>query len=484
LAGQWDFDFGDLRATAGNPLEYLGGEGSPVQTKTLFGTTEALGVPAIGGRVAKVMEVPGDVTRDIGYVMTHGIAPNGGGTRVNQYTLIMDVFVDTTGPGAASLWQTSSASNSDDGDLFWQGDNFGQGTGGYNGRGTFKAGEWHRVVAAYDMAANPPVVTKYVDGIKQDDWTANQGLDNARRSLLPTAVLFGDGDQDERRRMWVNSIQIRAGKISDAEATVLGGPSADGIPTDLKGGNVAGQWDFDFADLGASIGKPLSYLDGAEGETKNGTLYGTTADLGIEPINGEVAKVMKSPGELSKNIGYIMDHGIAPNGGGTRVNQYTLIMDIYVDTTGSSAASLWQTSSTSNSDDGDLFWQGSNFGQGHRWLQRPWHVHGRCLAPRGGRVRHGCESSGRREVRRRHQAGRVDGQPGSRQRPSLASADRGPLRRRRSGRASRVLRQLRPDPFRSPERRGNRLPRRALGRRHSGPHPAHDGDGPVGLRVR
>ena len=35
--------------------------------------------------------------------MNHGIAPNGGGTRVNQYTLIMDVFVGTTGPGAASL---------------------------------------------------------------------------------------------------------------------------------------------------------------------------------------------------------------------------------------------------------------------------------------------------------------------------------------------------------------------------------------------
>ncbi len=364
VAGQWDFDGGNLNATVGQALSYL----TPVaQAGTKFGTTGAgdlAEVPGIGGSAAKVMEVPGDLSRDIGYVMTHGIAPNGGGTRVNQYTLIMDVLVDTTGPGAASLWQTSSANNTDDGDLFWQGNNFGQGGNGYNGRGTFTAGAWHRVVAAYDMAANPPVVTKYVDGIKQDDWTANQSLDNARRSLAATAILFGDGDQDERRKMWVNSVQIRSGKLTDAEAAALGGPSADGIPQSIPQSNVAGQWDFDFADLGASIGKPLTYLDGAEGLTKAGTMFGITTDLGIADIGGEPAKVMMVPGDLDRNIGYVMTHGIAPNGGGSRVNQYTLVMDVYVETSGPGAASLWQTSSAGNTDDGDLFWQGNNFGQG------------------------------------------------------------------------------------------------------------------------
>jgi len=361
VAGQWDFDAGDLRATVGTALGYFD---PATQAGTQFGTTEALGVAKIGGESATIMEIPGDVTRQIGYVMTHGIAPNGGGTRVNQYTLIMDVLVDTTGPGAASLLQTSSLNNTDDGDLFWQGNNFGQGGNGYNGRGTFTAGEWHRVVAAYDMAATPPVVTKFVDGIKQDDWTANQGLDNVRRSLLATALLFADGDQDERRKMWVNSIQIRAGKISDAEAFELGAPTAAGIPQALKGGNVAGQWEFEFGDLGASIGKPLAYLDGAEGLTKTGTEFGIASSFGIETLAGQDVKVMKVPGDLDRNIGYIMDHGIAPNGGGTRVNQYTLVFDIYVAPSGPGAASLLQTSSLSNSDDGDLFWQGNNFGQG------------------------------------------------------------------------------------------------------------------------
>ena len=71
----------------------------------------------------------------------------------------MDIMVDTSGPGAASLLQISDpVNNADDGDLFWQGNNFGQGTGGYNGTGAFTAGAWHRIAAAYNEAAATPVV--------------------------------------------------------------------------------------------------------------------------------------------------------------------------------------------------------------------------------------------------------------------------------------------------------------------------------------
>lgn len=360
VTGQWDFNQGDLRATVGQPLEYFG----TTQAGTQFGTTTELGVTNINGQVARIMRVPGDVNNQIGYVMRHGIAPNGGGTRVNQYTLIMDVMVADSGPGAASLWQTSSTNNTDDGDLFWQGNNFGQGNGGYNGTDAFVPAQWHRVVAAYDMAANPPVVTKFVDGIKQDDWTANQGLDNPRRSLLSAALLFADGDQDERREMWVNSIQIRSGKMSDAEIVLLGGPSVEGIPATVPRSNVTGQWDFDRGNLGATIGKPLRYLDGADGVTQLGTAFGTATELGVTNMVGGEARIMRVPGDVVREIGYIMEHSIAPNGGGTRVNQYTLIMDVLVADSGPGAASLWQTSSTNNSDDGDLFWQGNNFGQG------------------------------------------------------------------------------------------------------------------------
>jgi hypothetical protein len=367
VTGQWDFEKGDLSATVGNALAFFGGDTGITKQKTLFGTTTELGISDINGKVAKVMEVPGDASPNVGYIMAHGISPNGGGTKVNQYTLIMDVYVEETGAGAASLIRLSNTNlnNGADGDLFWQGNNFGQGTGGYNGRGTFTPGAWHRVVAAYDEAATPPVVAKFVDGIKQDDWTANQGLDNARRAMQPTAVLFCDNG-DERRKMWVNSVQIRAGKLSDAEIVALAGPSAEGIPQTIPQSTVTGQWDFQFGDLGASVGKALQYFDGTEGITKAGTEFGTTTDLGVLDIDGKPAKVMKVPGDSSPDVGYIMAHGIAPNGGGTKVNQYTLIMDVLIDTTGPGAASLIRISNTNlnNTSDGDLFWQGNNFGQG------------------------------------------------------------------------------------------------------------------------
>ncbi|HWB05428.1 MAG TPA: hypothetical protein VG796_20510 [Verrucomicrobiales bacterium] len=368
VTGQWDFDEGDLRATTGAPLRYFD---PAAAAGTTFGTTRDFAIADINGQPALVMRVPGDLDRRIGYVMEHGIAPNGGGTRVNQYTLVMDVYVETTGPGAASLFQISSLSNTDDGDLFWQGNQFGQGTDGYRGTGAFTAGAWHRICAAYDMAATPPVVTKYVDGIKQDDWTNGQSLDNPRRALQSTAILFADGDVpnvDERRVMYVNSVQIRAGKLSDAQMVLLGGPDACGIPAELPVPQVAGQWDFERADLSATVGKPLAFLDGAGGVAQTGTTFGTAADFGITDIPGSTeaapGRFMRVPGELDRNIGYVMTHGISPNGGGTLVNQYTLIMDIYVDTAGPGAASLLQISSLNNMDDGDLFWQGNNFGQG------------------------------------------------------------------------------------------------------------------------
>ena len=383
VTGQWDFEKGDLRATAGTALRYFDptydGPSGTNANRTKFGTTTSFGIPDINGEVANVVYVPGDTgpgSRRLGYTMTHGIAPNGGGTRVNQYTIIYDILC-TNNSGAASLLQVSDpVNNADDGDLFWQVANFGQGGGGYGGTSALTSNVWHRIVAAYDEAASPAVVTKYVDGIKQDDWTADQGLDHVRRALLPTAILFGDGDQDERRTFWVDSVQIRAGKMSDADIFQLGTPSGSGIPVVVPQSTVAGQWDFDRSNLSATIGKPLQYVNtnydngGAlptPGTNANQTAFGTCSAFGVPLINGVDAQIVQVPGDTgagSRNLGYVMTHGIAPNGGGTRVNQYTIIYDILC-TNNSGAASLLQVSDpVNNADDGDLFWQVANFGQG------------------------------------------------------------------------------------------------------------------------
>lgn len=368
VTGQWDFDHGGLHATIGAPLAFLDGPDGLTSRETKFGTPAEFGLPELpGGSAAApstVMRVPGHLTREIGYIMDHRILPNGGGTRVNQFTVIMDLYVSSAGPPAAALLQTDSLDNQDDGDLFWQNGNFGQGEGGYGGTGRFTAGAWHRIAAAYDMAANPPVVVKYVDGIKQDEWTAGSSLDHPRRTLAPYAILFADGDADQRREIFVNSIQIRPGRLSDGQLALLGGPSPGGIPVALPETSVTGQWDFRSANLNATIGAPLRYLDGPEGLTRAGTIFDTTAALGIPDIGSAPSPVMEVPGDLDRNIGYIMEHRIPPNGGGTLVNQFTIIMDVMVDVDGTGAASLLQIDSPDNTNDGDLFWQGDNFGQG------------------------------------------------------------------------------------------------------------------------
>jgi len=236
VRGQWDFAFiagkDQLGATVGQPLEYLDGTSGMTAMATQFGTTTDFGIPDIGGQPANVMFVPGGNSTQLGYILRHGIGANGGGTRVNQFTLIYDLYWDSTGPGFASF-VNFDVSNTSDGDFFWRraDGGFGQGGGGYEGDTVLTGDAWHRVAFAVDMAANPPVVTKFLDGVKHaDQLMPNNQLDGPRRTLpLEGFVLFGDED-GERHPCYVNSIQLREGKLSDAELAALGTPSSLGIP--------------------------------------------------------------------------------------------------------------------------------------------------------------------------------------------------------------------------------------------------------------
>src|SRR5262249_11624706 len=218
VTGQWDFDQCDLSATVGQPLEFFDGPNGQTAAGTQFGSTTSFGISDINGVPARVMHVPGTQNNRIGYIMRHGIPANGGGTRVNQYTLIEDAYWEKTGNGFASFINFDP-SNTSDGDFFWRVSDggFGQGGGGYEGNTFLDGGRWHRIVFAVDMAANPPVVTKFLDGVKHADQLApNNVLDGDRRSMpVQGAVLLSDGDEGEQRGCYANSIQIRAGKVSD-----------------------------------------------------------------------------------------------------------------------------------------------------------------------------------------------------------------------------------------------------------------------------
>jgi hypothetical protein len=219
VTGQWDFNSGDLSATIGTGL---GDFGSTTLAATTFGTA------TIGGGTAYVMNFPA-ATSTQGYIMTHGMVPNGGSaTYVNQWTLIMDVLLPVATDGTYRALLQSNEGNANDADLWVHPDNsIGFGAGGYHG--TLTLGVWHRLAFVVDASSPTSAnnsIRKFVDGtligvstpIYQD---GTFGLD-------PTALLFADND-NETTYGSVNSIQIHDTVLSDSDIAGLGGATAAGI---------------------------------------------------------------------------------------------------------------------------------------------------------------------------------------------------------------------------------------------------------------
>ena len=361
IRGLWSFDNGDLSASVGSSLEYLDGPDGATAGATEFGTTDSFELPGIQGESAAVMKV-GYVgsNANFGYLMKHGIAPNGGGNRVNQYTLIYDVYFTGGGNGWPSL---ANLDTSGDGDVFWRrGDGgLGQGGGGYEPVDPgvkVNANTWHRVVLALDLASG--LYEKYVDGVYHSKQN-NGGLDG-RQAAKDTIWLFNDND-GENGEAFVSSIAVYDRKLTADEARALGSAGSVGVPTALPEPKpIRGLWSFDNGDLSASVGSSLEYLDGPDGATAGATEFGTTDSFELPGIQGESAAVMKVGYVGSNaNFGYLMKHGIAPNGGGNRVNQYTLIYDVYFTGGGNGWPSL---ANLDTSGDGDVFWRRGDGGLG------------------------------------------------------------------------------------------------------------------------
>lgn len=278
VTGQWDFTAGDLSATLGQPMTYF----TPgVQAATTFGTTTAMGISDIAGQPTSVLRWVPTSGDSGGYVMPHGIAPNGGGTRVNQYTVIMDILYPSTSTGFRALWQTGPPGDAD-AEVFINGGN-GIGISSVY-QGTFTADVWHRVVLAFDLTQRE--LGKYIDGVNvvsgqvgatpfgiheaqylsAATTVAGGGGVDLRWSLAPTAQFLGDND-GEVKPVYVSSVQIRDGRMSDAAIAALGAPTAGKIPGFIKatrsGGNVVIDWTGSVLESAPSLNGPWTVVAGA-----------------------------------------------------------------------------------------------------------------------------------------------------------------------------------------------------------------------------
>jgi hypothetical protein len=306
--GWWKFD------DAANLVKAEAGYGQPLE---LVGTDQWDEGPASGNGCTRIK---------VGsyYRMQHGIAPNGGGAYVNSYTLQVDFMVQDLGSWY-TFFQTAPA-NDNDGDCFINTTgHIGVAATGYTNY-VVNPNEWYRLVVS---VKNGTHYRYYLDGMPVLDGQI-QSLDG-RFSLEPTLLLFGDNDGDDGT-IDVAEVAIWDKPLTAYQVQTLGGY---GHLQPLDPMQPAGKWKFDNVDNLSEgyIGKDL-------------VLTGT--DLAVDGPSAQNRAVRIGPGNY-----YTMEHGIAPNGGGAYVNEFTLQFDFKVPEIGK-WYSFFQTNS-GNSNDADCF---------------------------------------------------------------------------------------------------------------------------------
>ena len=175
--GWWKFD---------DPANLTAAEAGYGSALELTGTQTAIAGPTVSN---------GAVTVPKGsyYKMTHGIAANGGGTKVNQFTLMFDFKINAT--AWHNFFQTDSTAGASDGDLFINTSNLiGTWALGYSDASVVN-GTWYRLIVACD---NTHSFKTYLDGqLLKDGVVSGMDMIDGRYSLRPFLLLFADDDGDD-----------------------------------------------------------------------------------------------------------------------------------------------------------------------------------------------------------------------------------------------------------------------------------------------
>lgn len=215
---QWNLDGSAGSSTGGASLVAL--VGPPGQVVELTWVN-----PSIGGTPSGALSFG----RGTYLRVSHGLGANGGGTRLNRYTLVLDLNMASRPTGWAALLQTSSG-NADDADWFI---NPGSGLGiSGNYGGVVPEGAWVRVALVVDCVAG--TYRSYLNGLPVQ---VQRGLTvDGRFSLGSEFLLFADNDSENAAGM-LGCLQIRSVSLSDAEVLALGSAVASNIPS--TNGNVS-----------------------------------------------------------------------------------------------------------------------------------------------------------------------------------------------------------------------------------------------------
>jgi hypothetical protein len=237
--GQWDFKKGDLSATVGSdlgPLSYADGPNGTSSNLTIYGTTTALGVPPIAGVVTNIMKFPnGDgIGFGLGYFIPTPPA-NGGGSLVNDYTVVVDVLYTNAGLFRPIVQMDNGSL--DDIEAFLGLNVFDQiavtnteGAGlPSEASGDILPNTWYRLGFVYDHDVGE--IDVYTNGAQAGSVIVGSGqstLDGPYALFTGGLPLFSSYATNVAG--FANSVQIRDAALNAGQIAALGGPSATGIP--------------------------------------------------------------------------------------------------------------------------------------------------------------------------------------------------------------------------------------------------------------
>ncbi|SEA52478.1 Ig-like domain (group 2) [Porphyromonadaceae bacterium KH3R12] len=124
---------------------------------------------------------------------SHGIVPNGGGTKVNEYTMLIDFKVPELGKWY-SFYQTDLTNNSDAEVFINPGGSIGVGATGYSGS-VIEPNKWSRLVISAKLGV---WFRYYLDGeLIHQTPDLNAIVVDDRFALLEKVILIGDNDGDD-----------------------------------------------------------------------------------------------------------------------------------------------------------------------------------------------------------------------------------------------------------------------------------------------
>lgn len=228
-AASWTWTFDDN-------LNELGG--GPALTAT--GVTSFVDA-TINGEAARAMRLDASfLTGGSWLSLNNPIGANGGGTRTNTFSILMDVKIPGASAGTFhSLLQTDPVPNANDGDWFINGVEGLGISGNYTDTGNslrFTPNVWTRIVLTIDntntATGDGRAYRSYVNGQLQNIVQNAALAIDGRFTLQNVLHFFADEDLESRWPMEVNNIMLFDSYLSASEVELWAGAQA-GAPTPI-----------------------------------------------------------------------------------------------------------------------------------------------------------------------------------------------------------------------------------------------------------